>query len=160
MLRQLKREILRKSLRITLDGLVKRCRRYFVELSKVGIQHHTLAADNGYYSRANVEESVARGVDPLIAMGRERYDIFQQASEELPGQSPVERMRHRLSSAAGRRLYARRKCTIEPVFGIIKHVMGFRQFSLRGLEKVQGEWTLVSMAWNLKRMAKLQAMMA
>ncbi len=69
-------------------------------------------------------------------------------------------MQKRLLCKEGRGLYARRKCTVEPVFGIIKHVMGFRQFSLRGSEKVQGEWTLVSMAWNLKRMAKLQAMAA
>ena len=52
--------------------------------------------------------------------------------------------------------YALRKQTVEPVFGIIKSVMGFRQFSLRGLKKVSGEWTLVCLAWNVKRMAVLR----
>ncbi len=69
-------------------------------------------------------------------------------------------MMHRLNSKEGRELYGRRKCTVEPVFGVIKQVMGFRQFNLRGLENVQGEWTLVSIAWNLKRMAKLYAVAA
>jgi len=61
-------------------------------------------------------------------------------------------MAHRLKTRAGRDLYALRKQTPEPVFGIIKAVMGFRQFLLRGLDKVRGEWRLVTMAWNLKRM--------
>jgi len=56
----------------------------------------------------------------------------------------------------GRKLYARRKSTVEPVFGIIKAVMGFRQFLLRGLQAVQGEWALVCIAWNLKRMHTLR----
>ena len=61
-------------------------------------------------------------------------------------------MAHRLKTAEGRKLYALRKHTPEPVFGIIKSVLGFRQFLLRGLENVRGEWSLVAMAWNLKRM--------
>ena len=61
-------------------------------------------------------------------------------------------MGHRLQTKAGKALYALRKQTPEPVFGIIKSVMGFRQFSLRGLEKVRGEWKLVTMSWNIKRM--------
>ena len=65
-------------------------------------------------------------------------------------------MIHRLKTQAGRSVYRMRKQTVEPVFGIIKSVMGFRQFSLRGLTQVQGEWSLVCMAWNLKRMAVLR----
>jgi hypothetical protein len=65
-------------------------------------------------------------------------------------------MSHRLKSKDGRARYALRKQTIEPVFGIIKSVMGFRRFSLRGLKKVTGEWTLVCLAWNLKRLAVLR----
>ena len=68
----------------------------------------------------------------------------------------VETMKHRLKTPEGRAIYGRRKCTVEPVFGIIKSVLGFRQFHLRGLQAVSGEWTLVSMAWNLKRMFVLQ----
>jgi hypothetical protein len=65
-------------------------------------------------------------------------------------------MRHALNTQTGRAAYALRKQTVEPVFGIIKSVMGFRQFLLRGLESVRHEWTLVCLAWNLKRMAVLR----
>ena len=61
-------------------------------------------------------------------------------------------MRHRLKTKDGRALYAQRQCTVEPVIGIVKSVLGFRPFSLRGLQKVKGEWDLVALAWNLKRM--------
>ena len=71
--------------------------------------------------------------------------------------TPVEAMAHRLVTPDGKKLYALRKQIPEPVFGIIKSVMGFRQFLLRGLENVQGEWTLVTMAWNMKRMYALAA---
>jgi Transposase DDE domain len=64
-------------------------------------------------------------------------------------------MKHRLQTPEGRALYGQRKCTVEPVFGIIKSVLGFRQFRLRGLKAVSGEWTLVGIAWNLKRMHTL-----
>src|SRR5208282_2801604 len=70
------------------------------------------------------------------------------AAPEQP--TPVQAMAHKLKTPEGRALHALRKQTPEPVFGIIKSVLGFRQFSLRGLEKVRGEWTLVTMAWNLK----------
>ena len=66
------------------------------------------------------------------------------------------RMKHRLKTKKGRAAYALRKQTVEPVFGIIKSVMGFRQFLLRGLDQVAGEWNLVCLAWNLKRMASLR----
>ena len=61
-------------------------------------------------------------------------------------------MVHRMKTPEGRALYAKRKSTVETVFGVVKEVMGFRRFHLRGLEAVQGEWALVCMAWNLKRM--------
>ena len=78
--------------------------------------------------------------------------IFAPAPEAPKKPTPVEAMAHRLKTAAGRALYALRKQTPEPVFGIIKSVLGFRQFSLPGLDKVRGEWSLVTIAWNLKRM--------
>jgi hypothetical protein len=65
-------------------------------------------------------------------------------------------MAYKLKTKAGRKRYALRKQTVEPVFGIIKSVIGFRQFLLRGLEKVKGEWNLVCLAWNLKRIAVLR----
>ena len=66
-------------------------------------------------------------------------------------------MAHRLATPEGKKLYALRKQTPEPVFGIIKSVLGFRQFLLRGLDNVRGEWSLVTMAWNIKRLHVLQA---
>ena len=69
-------------------------------------------------------------------------------------------MQHRLATKEGRTLYEQRKQTIEPVFGIIKAAMGFRQFSLRGMEKVRTEWTLVTLAYNFKRHFHLGAKLA
>ena len=84
-----------------------------------------------------------------------RYKL-QECFEEPPalsdGATAVDQMKHKLKTPAGRAIYAKRKSTVEPVFGVIKAVMGFRQFLLRGLESVRGEWTLVCMAWNLKRL--------
>jgi Transposase DDE domain len=85
-------------------------------------------------------------------------DVAEDKPVEKPVEkSAVERMSDRLATKAGRALYALRKQTVEPVFGIIKHGMGFRQLSLRGLEKARGEWSLVTMAWNIKRMHVLSA---
>src|ERR1700719_1417258 len=123
------------------------------ELGKV----ENLLADTGYFSADNVEACAKAGVVPVIAMGRQPHYLplserFAPAPEAPKDPPPVEAMAHRLKTAAGRALYALRKQTPEPVFGIIKSVLGFRQFSLRGLDKVRGEWSLVTMAWNLKRM--------
>jgi hypothetical protein len=76
------------------------------------------------------------------------------AGDPLPPDdpTPVEAMAHRLKTREGRDLYALRKQIPGPVFGIIKSVMGFRQFLLRGIDKVRGEWSLVTMDWNVKRM--------
>jgi transposase len=119
-----------------------------------------LLADTGYFSAANVAECHARGVEPYIAMGREAHypQLADRLSEPTPlaeDASVVERMKHCLRTAVGRAVYARRKCTIEPTFGIIKSVLGFRQFLLRGLQAVGHEWTLVCIGWNLKRLHRL-----
>ncbi len=126
------------------------------ELGEVG----ELLADNGYYSEANVNACAAAGIDPVIAMGREAHHptlaerfAADPAAPENP--TPVAAMRHRLQTKEGKKRYALRKQTPEPVFGIIKSVLGFRQFLLRGLDKVRGEWSLVTMAWNIKRMFAL-----
>jgi hypothetical protein len=93
---------------------------------------------------------------PWIACSPSRGNRVHDGVEYAPeGANALTRMRHRLSSPEGRAMYALRKCTPEPVFGIIKSVMRFRQFSLRGLQKVQGEWKLVAMSWNIKRMFAL-----
>jgi transposase len=121
-----------------------------------------LLADSGYLSAANVERCAAAGIEPLIAIKRDRHhrtwrQRFAAAPKPPPGSATaMQKMVHRLKTPAGRKLYALRKQTPEPVFGIIKATMGFRQFLLRGLESVQGEWSLVTMSWNLKRMFALQ----
>ncbi len=115
------------------------------------------ALDNGYWSEANVRELEARGIAAHIATGREPHDRDWQAyfapQEPLPlpeGATMLEQMAYRLRTATGRAIYRLRKSTVEPVIGIIKEVLGFRQFSLRGLGKVAGEWCLVCLAYNLK----------
>jgi hypothetical protein len=120
----------------------------------------TLLADTGYFSAANVTACAAAGIAPLIAPGRQSHhpSLSERFAEEPPAPdnpTPVEAMVHRLKTPEGRKLYAQRKHTPEPVFGIIKSVLGFRQFLLRGLDQVRGEWNLVTMAWNLKRMFAL-----
>jgi Transposase DDE domain len=82
---------------------------------------------------------------------------FADAPPAPQNPTPVEAMAHRLQTFEGKKLYAKRKHIPEPVFGIIKSVLGFRQFLLRGLAKVKAEWTLVTLAWNLKRMFALKA---
>lgn len=128
-----------------------------------GLQPDRLLADTGYFSARNVEACETAGIEPLIATARDDHhpawrERFQEpgqgADSELPERG-VERMRHTLKTQAGRAAYALRKQTVEPVFGIIKSVMGFRQFLLRGVKQVRHEWTLVCLAWNLKRMAVL-----
>lgn len=119
-----------------------------------------LLADNGFFSAANVERCEQARIEPLLAAGRDGHhphwqERFTEAPPLLEPASPVDRMKHRLKTRSGRKLYGLRKQTVEPVFGIIKSVMGFRQFLLRGLASVRGEWALVTMAWNIKRMAIL-----
>lgn len=120
-----------------------------------------LLADTGFCSEKNIAACEAAGVAPLIAVARDQHHPGwrERHSEPTPlaaDASAVQAMAHRLKTKAGRALYALRKQTIEPVFGVIKSVMGFRQFSLRGLDLVSAEWSLVCLAWNLKRMAALR----
>lgn len=116
-----------------------------------------LVADTGYYSEANVRACTEHAIIPLIAVRREGHhpDPLERFTEPPPlpeAATELERMRHCLKTQAGRALYAKRKCTVEPVIGIVKSVLGFRQFLLRGLDNVNGEWNLVALAWNVKRM--------
>jgi transposase len=127
------------------------------ELGGVG----ELLADNGYFSEANVNACAAAGIDPVIAMEREaHHPSLQERFAEPPplpaDPTPLQAMSHRLQTQEGKKRYALRKQIPEPVFGIIKSVLGFRQFLMRGLDKVRGEWRLVTMAWNMKRMFVLR----
>jgi len=126
------------------------------DLGKVG----ELLADNGYFSEGNVNACAAAGIDPVIAIGRDAHhpSLDERFAEPPPppqDPTPLEVMGHRLTTPEGKKRYALRKHTPEPVFGIIKPVLGFRQFLLRGLDRVRGEWRLVTMAWNMKRMFAL-----
>jgi hypothetical protein len=118
--------------------------------------------DNGYFSAANVTACLAVGIEPLLALARDQHhqslsERFADTPPAPENPTPVEAMAYRLRTPEGKKLYALRKHTPEPVFGIIKSVLGFRQFLLRGLDNVKGEWTLVTLAWNMKRMFTLKA---
>lgn len=119
------------------------------------------ALDNGYFSPATVEGLAARGIEPYIATGREpHHQSWQErfAAQPAPpaAEAPlIEQMAYKLRTEIGKLIYGLRKSTVEPVIGIIKETLGFRQFSLRGLVAVAGEWGLVCLAYNLKRLHTL-----
>jgi len=119
-----------------------------------------ILADNGYYSERNVTLCDENKVTPYIAVKREKHhaalmERFQGPTPLPDDANAVATMKHRLKTRSGKAVYAIRKSTVEPVFGIIKSVMGFRQFLLRGLDAVKGEWNLVCIAFNLKRLYTL-----
>lgn len=123
------------------------------ELGKVT----NMLADTGYFSASNVSICEDQNITPYIAVKREGHhqqvlDRFNEPPPLPDGADAVESMKHRLKTKAGKAVYAKRKSTVEPVFGIIKAAMGFRQFLLRGLDAVTGEWNLVCVAYNLKRL--------
>ena len=121
------------------------------------------AGDNGFYSAANIAGLEERGIEPYLATGREAHHLTWReyfAAQPTPppaAASPMVKMAYKLRTALGQAIYRLRKCTVEPVFGIIKETLGFRQFSLRGLDAVAGEWCLVCLAFNLKRLHVLTA---
>lgn len=129
----------------------------------------------------DVPAEIARREDRLSAIAQAKAKIEQRAAERYKAQqqerdahheplmerfaadapeprdaNAVQQMMYRLGTQSGRALYSLRKQTVEPVFGIIKRVMGWRQMSMRGLDKAQGEWSLVTMVWNIKRMHVLR----
>jgi len=121
------------------------------------------ALDNGYFSPATIQACEQRGIEPYIATGREpHHQSWQTFFDEQPeppaaDASPKVKMAYKLQTEIGQVIYRLRKCTVEPVIGIIKEVLGFRQFSLRGLVAAAGEWGLVCLAFNLKRLHTLLA---
>ena len=119
-----------------------------------------ILADNGYFSEGNVSLCAENDVIPYIAVKRDKHhpspmDRFHEPGPLPDDANPIDAMKHRLKTQSGKAVYATRKSTVEPVFGIIKSVMGFRQFLLRGLDAVEGEWNLVCIAFNLKRLYAL-----
>jgi len=124
-----------------------------------------LLADNGYFSAENVQTCVGHQLTPYLAADREEHhgglmERFADAEPASAGADPVTEMKQRLKTQAGRAVYALRKCTVEPVFGIIKSVLGYQRFLRRGLKAVSAEWTLICIAWNLKRLFNLRRVSA
>lgn len=121
----------------------------------VGEAPAVMTADGGYKSDANFAGLAARGIDGYVACGREVYDPQVRCPRgRIPAAATrVDRMARKLRTKRGRAIYRTRKYVVEPVIGWAKAVLGFRQFSLRGLTAVAGEWTLVCVALNLRRMA-------
>ena len=120
----------------------------------------TATADGGYFSENNVLKVQEQRIEPLIATSREKHNSFLETYLKRQNTvneaiTVIEQMNQRLKSKEGGDIYKKRKQTVEPVFGIIKETLGFRRFSLRGEEQTDGEWSLVCLAYNLKRLFKL-----
>jgi len=119
-----------------------------------------ILADSGYCSETNLEYLATAGeaeqeIAAYVATGRQKHGDAHQPCRRGPlpaGATRVDRMRRKLQTKAGRAVYATRKCVVEPVFGHIKQVRGFRQFVLRGIEKVKGEWALVCLTHNILKL--------
>ena len=120
-------------------------------------------ADTGYYSEDAVKKAEANdGPTVYCAMAKSGHHVSVADLEKKtppvppPVDAPIkEQMAHRLETAEGKALYKQRKQTVEPVFGVIKEVIGFRRFSMRGKEKAETEWSLVCLSYNLKKIFKL-----
>jgi hypothetical protein len=117
----------------------------------------SLLADAGYFSEHNVHQCENNTITPYFSFGKDKHNQPLEerfkAEEPLPkNPTSIEKMKHRLQTKEGKQIYSQRKSTVEPIFGIVKHVIGFRQFMLRGFEKAQGEWNLMCIAYNLKRL--------
>jgi len=121
------------------------------------LKPHLLVADAGYFSEDNIALCEKNEVIPYISFGKEQHnqpleERFKEADPLPQDPTSSEKAKHRLQTKEGKVIYSERKSTVEPVFGIIKHVMGFRQFMLRGFEQAKGEWNLICIAYNLKRL--------
>jgi transposase len=130
-----------------------------------------MSADSGYFSETNVDGLDAEGFDPFIATGRQKHNQPQtvetssepapnnpaDASGSKPELTPTEKMAEKLRTPDGKERYAKRKHIVEPVFGQMKQARGFRQFLLRGLDKVKGEWNLMCLTHNLLKIWRYQS---
>jgi len=120
-----------------------------------------LLADTGFYSEENLKAAERAGIDPFIPASREKHNEELKSRMEGAGPDPEEgagvkeRTAHKMKTESGRKEYAKRKGTSEPVFGIIKKVIGYSSFMTRGFENVQKEWTYVCIGYNLKRLFTL-----
>ncbi len=126
----------------------------------VGQMPEKASADAGYFSEANVTDEKLKGVDLYVAADRQKHGelVPEVSGPPTAGKTVIEQMREKLKTAAGREVYKRRKAVVEPVFGQIKEVRGFRRFSFRGTVKVRAEWRIICLTHNLLKLfrAKLR----
>jgi len=125
-----------------------------------GQRPEAILADNGYCSEQNLEHLESTGqphrrIEGFIATGKQKHGEHRLPAQRGPlpqDATKVDRMKRKLQTKMGRAVYAARKCVVEPVFGQIKQARGFRQFLLRGKEKVKGEWALLCLTHNVLRL--------
>ena len=125
-----------------------------------GQRPQALLADNGYCSEENLEflastDQPGPKIEGVIATGKQKHGEHRLPAKRGPlprGATAVDRMKRKLQTKVGKAVYAARKCVVEPVFGQIKQARGFRQFLLRGKEKVKGEWALLCLTHNILRL--------
>jgi transposase len=125
---------------------------------QAGQKPREVLADSGYGSEDNFKYLARRHIDGYVATERQKHGFDGPTCKRGPlptGANAVERMKRKLQTQVGRRIYAMRKAIVEPVFGQIKQVRGFRQFLLRGLEKVQMEWALVCLTHNVLKLHRI-----
>jgi transposase len=129
-----------------------------------GHRPEAILADSGYCSEENLKhlesaDEPEKKIEGYIATGKQKHGEYRQPCRRGPlpkGATRVDRMRQKLQTKAGKAVYAARKCVVEPVFGQIKQAQGFRQFVLRGIHKVKGEWALVCLSHNIRRLHAAQ----
>jgi hypothetical protein len=122
----------------------------------------SLSGDAGYFSKKNVELCEKANIDPLIVDKRDKHNSWLEQQKNLESEEeviaesdPVIKMKKRLKTPEGKKIYAKRKSTVEPVFGIIKNCINFRGVLRRGLKAAKEEWNTISIAWNIKRLHAL-----
>jgi transposase len=121
-----------------------------------------IVADAGYYSDQNVKACEDKQIEPFIAAGRDGHhptlaDRLETPPEPPADATPIQKMRHKLRTESGKAVYKLRKQVIEPIFGVIKSIIGFRKFSRRGFQNAATEWKLICMCYNVKKLHKLNS---
>jgi len=127
-------------------------------VQQAGQKPTELLADSGYCSDRNLEHLEENEIEAYVATDRHKHSRHRDAGKRGPlphGATRVDRMKRKLQSKVGAKVYAARKSIVEPVFGQIKHARGFRQFTLRGIEKVKAEWALVCATHNILKMYRM-----
>jgi transposase len=127
-------------------------------VQQAGQKPTELLADSGYCSDKNLEHLEQENIDAYVATDRQKHGTHGAASKRGPlpqGATRVDRMKRKLQTKTGAKIYAGRKSIVEPVFGQVKHARGFRQFLLRGIEKVRAEWALVCATHNILKMYRI-----